>query len=313
MSRHILKIAAVVGLAGILAAGGVFAGSALADGYDLQYGDAADIARASRWALDEEYEEGGYAGANYYDNEADYEDDDRGGYAGSNYYDNERRTTYVYVDSSSSYTPDDYSGDCWWSGTTARWDSQRDSGEKYQIQLRRGGSEVTTVKTSSNSYNFSSNITMSGYYKFRVRIVRGSRHGDWGDYSEERYFEGRSSSSSSSSGGPGPSNVVNGWNRDNRGWWYRNADGSYDILVYWGSSASEFSEWKIHGTYDEYSGALFYRDGRYAVVATDDSGKESISEQAVTQGVFLKEGDRFRWIDSMNENSIEIFERVAAQ
>ena len=92
-----------------------------------------------------------------------------------------------------------------------------------------------------------------------------------------------------------------------------NADGSYDILVYWGSSASEFSEWKIHGTYDEYSGALFYRDGRYAVVATDDSGKESISEQAVTQGVFLKEGDRFRWIDSMNENSIEIFERVAAQ
>ena len=228
MSRHILKIAAVVGLAGILAAGGVFAGSALADGYDLQYGDAADIARASRWALDEEYEEGGYAGANYYDNEADYEDDDRGGYAGSNYYDNERRTTYVYVDSSSSYTPDDYSGDCWWSGTTARWDSQRDSGEKYQIQLRRGGSEVTTVKTSSNSYNFSSNITMSGYYKFRVRIVRGSRHGDWGDYSEERYFEGRSSSSSSSSsGGPGPSNVVNGWNRDNRGWWYRNANGTY--------------------------------------------------------------------------------------
>jgi len=30
MSRHILKIAVVVGLAGIFAAGGVFAGSALA-------------------------------------------------------------------------------------------------------------------------------------------------------------------------------------------------------------------------------------------------------------------------------------------
>ena len=236
MSRRFLKMAGILGMAAALAAGGVFAGSAMADAYDLQYGEAADIARASQWALDPEYEEGGWAGANYYDNEEDQED--QGGWAGANYYENEaeysssRRSSrnddvyYVYVDN--SYTPDDYTGDCWWSGRTAHWDGQRESGEKYEIQLRRDGSEVTTVKTTGTSYDFGSNTRRDGYYKFRVRIVKGSRHGDWGDYSEERYFSGSgsSSSSSSSSGGPG-SNIVTGWNRDNRGWWYLNPNGTY--------------------------------------------------------------------------------------
>ena len=48
MSRRFLKMAGVLGMAALLAAGGVFAGSAMADAYDLQYGDDADIARASR-------------------------------------------------------------------------------------------------------------------------------------------------------------------------------------------------------------------------------------------------------------------------
>ena len=203
MSRRFLKMAGVLGMAAILAVGGVFAGSAMADAYDLQYGDAADIARASQWDLDPEYEEGGWAGSNYYDNETE---EDQGGWAGSNYYDNE-----AYFNSSSSrrsssssssrytYYPDDYTGDCWWNGRTARWDSQRESGERYEIQLRRDGSEVTTVKTSGTSYDFAGNMRRDGYYKFRVRIVYSGRHGDWGDYSEERYFSGSGSSSSSSS------------------------------------------------------------------------------------------------------------------
>ena len=221
MKRHTWKMFGVLGMAAMLAIGGVFAGSALADAYDVEYGEYADIARASQWDL--EGDSGGWAGSNYYDNEYEYN------YSSSS---SRRRSS-----SSSSSTPDTYYGDCWWSGRTAHWDKQRDSGEKYQIQLRRGGTEVALVKTSSASYDFSSHMKQDGNYKFRVRLVRGSKHGSWGDYSETKWFEGRSSSSSSSSsrsssssssssGGPG-SNVVTGWNRDNRGWWYRYANGSY--------------------------------------------------------------------------------------
>ena len=218
MRKHTLRLFAALSMATILISGGVFAGSALADAYDDQYGDAADIARASQWALDGQWGP----------------DEDQGGWAGSNYYDNEawlaeqKRSSSRRSSSSSSYTPDDYDGDCWWSGRTAHWDSQRSSGEKYQIQLRRGGSEVTIVKTSSTSYDFSSYIKQDGSYKFRVRLVHNNKHGGWGDYSDTKYFEGRSSSSSSSSSSAGPAgNVTNGWNRDNRGWWYRFSNGSY--------------------------------------------------------------------------------------
>ena len=217
MRKATLKMLGVLGMTAILAIGGVFAGSALADAYDDQYGDAADIARASGWAL----EEGGWAGSNYYENEYNYSSSS-----------SKKRSS---SSSSSSYTPDAYWGDCWWSGKTAHWDKRRESGEKYQIQLKRGGTEVALVKTTSTSYNFSSYIKKDGDYKFRVRLVHNNKHGSWGDYSDTKWFEGKSSggsgggssSSSSSSGGPGQPQIVNGWNRDNRGWWYRNANGTY--------------------------------------------------------------------------------------
>ena len=91
MKKHAWKLFVVLGLTTALISGGVFAGSALADAYDDQYGDAADIARASRWALDGEWgpdeDQGGWAGSNYYDNEP--EPEDQGGWAGSSYDENE--------------------------------------------------------------------------------------------------------------------------------------------------------------------------------------------------------------------------------
>ena len=221
MKINVLKLFGVMSLTTILISGGVFAGSAFADAYDVQYGDIADIARASQWALEED--QGGWAGSNYYENEAWLAEQ-------------KSSSRSSRSSSSSSYTPDDYDGDCWWSGRTAHWDSQRSSGEKYQVQLRRGGSEVTTVKTSSTSYDFSSYMKQDGSYKFRVRLVKSNKHGGWGDYSESKYFDGKSSSRSSSSasssssysssGGPGMT-VNTGWNRDNRGWWYSFSNGSY--------------------------------------------------------------------------------------
>ena len=221
MKINVLKLFGVMSLTTILISGGVFVGSAFADAYDVQYGDIADIARASQWALEED--QGGWAGSNYYENEAWLAEQ-------------KSSSRSSRSSSSSSYTPDDYDGDCWWSGRTAHWDSQRSSGEKYQVQLRRGGSEVTTVKTSSTSYDFSSYMKQDGSYKFRVRLVKSNKHGGWGDYSESKYFDGKSSSRSSSSasssssysssGGPGMT-VNTGWNRDNRGWWYSFSNGSY--------------------------------------------------------------------------------------
>ncbi len=221
--KKLIRLAGVMAAVVAIVSASVFTSAVFADGYDVEYGEWADIARASQWET-----EGGYAGANYYENEAAY---------------SRSSSKSSSSKSSSASTPDDYYGDCWWSGTTAHWDSEREKGEKYQVQLRKGGTEVTVIKTSSTSYNFSSYIKSDGNYKFRVRLVNGSKHGGWGDYSDTKYFEGRSSSSSSSSrssgssgssgvvagssGGPGGAPQQAGWQRDNKGWWYRRANGSY--------------------------------------------------------------------------------------
>ena len=219
MKKQSLFMLGAIGITAVLLTVSVNVVSALADAYDDQYGDIADIARASRWALEEEEEYGGWAGSNYYKNEAAY-----------NSTKSSSRTS-----SKSSYTPDDYDGDVWWSGTTAHWDSQRESGEKYQVQLKRGGTEVAMVKTTGTSYNFSSYIKNSGNYYFRVRLVKDSKHGGWGEDSDTKYFEGKSSSSSSKSSSSSSSSsslspaapVTAGWLKDGKGWWYRYPDGNY--------------------------------------------------------------------------------------
>ncbi len=80
----------------------------------------------------------------------------------------------------------------------------------------------------------------------------------------------------------------------------RNSDGSYDILVSWGASATEAAIWQIHGQYDEKSGMLSYTDGKYAIHTFDEDGKETLSEETTTEGSFLKEDGKLRWKDSKN-------------
>ena len=204
----------VTALAAALASATLFAGVALADVYDDVYGENADIARASQWDVGDY---GGWAGSNYYDNE--------------DYYSSSSKKS-----SSSTTTPDDFYGDVWWDGKTARWDKIRDSGEKYEVQLKRGSSTVTTIRTTSGSYSFSSNMKTSGSYKFRVRLVKGSKHGGWSDYSDTTHVSVSSSSSSSSSvtrstsyTSNGPVGQTAGWQQDSRGWWYLFPNGSYAV------------------------------------------------------------------------------------
>ena len=66
----------------------------------------------------------------------------------------------------------------------------------------------------------------------------------------------------------------------------KNEDGSYDITVHWGGSATETAIWTIHGN--------------YSIHTVDDKGNETISGEEKTSGAFMKEGDKLRWQDSKN-------------
>ena len=79
-----------------------------------------------------------------------------------------------------------------------------------------------------------------------------------------------------------------------------NEDGSYDIVVNWGGSATEKAVWQIHGTYDEVSGMLSYEDGLYSIHTWDENDNETVSDEEVTKGAFMKEGEKLRWQDSKN-------------
>lgn len=80
----------------------------------------------------------------------------------------------------------------------------------------------------------------------------------------------------------------------------RNEDGSYNILVHWGGSATETAIWEIHGVYDETSGMLTYDDGAYSIHTITYDNQETVSDQETTKGSFMKEGDKLRWSDSKN-------------
>ena len=77
--------------------------------------------------------------------------------------------------------------------------------------------------------------------------------------------------------------------------------GTYHILIHWASGAKEASTWEISGTYDETSGMLSYENGNYTVHTWDENDKETISDEEVTKGTLMKEGDKLRWSDSKNE------------
>ena len=79
-----------------------------------------------------------------------------------------------------------------------------------------------------------------------------------------------------------------------------NEDGSYDIVINWAGSATEKAVWQIHGTYDEVSGMLSYEDGKYTVHTWDEKNNETVSDEEITKGVLMKEGEKLRWQDSEN-------------
>lgn len=86
--------------------------------------------------------------------------------------------------------------------------------------------------------------------------------------------------------------------------------GTYHILIHWASGAKEASTWEISGTYDETSGMLSYENGNYTVHTWDENDNETISDEEVTKGTLMKEGDKLRWSDSKNEDDC-VFVKVS--
>lgn len=123
----------------------------------------------------------------------------------------------LYVDDAE--WEDDTSGVGSWSDT--------DGAKSYQVRLYRGSSSVTSIiDVSGTTYNFSSYITKTGDYTYKVRAVSSSSgKGEWTE-SDNWYVDsdtlaivGTGVGSSVTSGGT--------WQQDGVGWWFRNSDGSW--------------------------------------------------------------------------------------
>ena len=123
-------------------------------------------------------------------------------------------TLIVYVtldaleDEDSDYDLDVYELEWDESSGIASWGESGDA-NKYEVRLYRGSSSVTSVLTTSNtSYDFSSYITKSGYYTFKVRgVYNSSNKGSWeesGSWYVSSDEAGKISSGSSAANGSGP-------------------------------------------------------------------------------------------------------------
>ncbi len=123
--------------------------------------------------------------------------------------------------------------------------------KRFEVKVYRGSSLLnsSTLTTTETSYDFSSYITRSGTYTFRVRGVYNSSYkGSWME-SESWYVDSQTardfrennesnntsstpsgpSNSSNNSSGPGNTGATGAWLQDQVGWWYCNADRSYTV------------------------------------------------------------------------------------
>lgn len=114
--------------------------------------------------------------------------------------------------------------DLYWNNRTAKWDEVTDA-KKYEVKLYRNSSSVTTVTTTSSSYNFYPYMTKSGDYTFRVRAIDGSDKGEWSDESDAYYMSSSevytgTPPTDSSSSGSSPANASGQWMESVYGWSY---------------------------------------------------------------------------------------------
>lgn len=170
-------------------------------------------------------------------------------------------TLYVYVTLDALEDDDDDDdeyeleiSELWWDEDSgyAYWDEAEDA-KKYEVRLYRGSTALTSALTTTDSaYDFSSYITQSGTYTFRVRgVYNSSNKGDWeesdswsvtsSDVAELKTLNRSYGYTGYTANAPQPNGAApnmgnqdtkisspgGAWLKDDTGWWYCNADKSY--------------------------------------------------------------------------------------
>lgn len=131
----------------------------------------------------------------------------------------------------------------WSSKNVASWKETYNAGS-YEVTLYRDGKKYGTIQSASGTtFDFAPFMKKDGTYTYKVRGVNTTDSkikGDWfesqsGSYIDEATAESYRAQYGSAipSGVTEPDQMVSqdsntaGWKQDGKGWWYRNADGTY--------------------------------------------------------------------------------------
>lgn len=140
----------------------------------------------------------------------------------------------------------------------ASWDDNTEA-KCYKVRLCRGDTNIGSVHTTTQtSFDFSGLISREGSYTFKVRAIDPRDNGgDW-EESAQMYVTDQAAAE-----------LAGSWKRDDRGWWYQNADGSYPtnswkkVGIFWyffgtdGYMQTGWIEWKGKSYFcDPASGAM---------------------------------------------------------
>lgn len=113
----------------------------------------------------------------------------------------------------------------WTGDTTVQWEPSIGAGS-YDVKLVRDGNTVGATKTITGiTYDFSYAMTKAGSYSFKVRPVnrlKPENKGRWVE-SQLKTVDAAMAERIRANGSKGS------WLQDDKGFWYRNADGSYTV------------------------------------------------------------------------------------
>jgi glucan-binding YG repeat protein len=116
-------------------------------------------------------------------------------------------------------------------GPIARWEKVENA-HNYQVYVYYEEEYLTDVKTKNNYYNFRSKMTKVGNYSFKVRALSKDsskyRSSSYSEMSEDHYVNENAVENADIPDEKNASIVGNSeWKQDDKGWWYRYANGSY--------------------------------------------------------------------------------------
>ena len=131
----------------------------------------------------------------------------------------------------------------WSSKNVASWKETYNAGS-YEVTLYHDGKKYGTIQSAvGTTFDFAPFMKKAGTYTYKVRGVNTADSkikGDWFESQSGSYIdEATAESYRTQYGSAIPTGITEpdqqipqssngtGWQKDNKGWWYRNADGTY--------------------------------------------------------------------------------------